>query len=144
MTLTSNAAGGDVALRHATRPATVSLPYRPESVAVARCCVRAKLDEWGLDELVDDASVIVSELATNAVRTGCRTRMIVAVRRPAEHLVRLLVVDGSGAMPVMVEAGSDATSGRGLAIVHRLTHGRWGVTVFPFGKIVHADLAIAR
>ncbi len=70
--------------------------------------------------------------------------MIVAVRRPAEHLVRLLVVDGSGAMPVMIEAESDATSGRGLAIVHRLTHGRWGVTLLPFGKIVHADLVITR
>ncbi|MCX4756886.1 ATP-binding protein [Kitasatospora purpeofusca] len=144
MTLTSNAAGGGVALRRATRPATVSLPYRPESVAAARCCIRAKLHDWGLDELVDDASVVVSELATNAVRTGCRTRMIVAVRRPAEHLVRLLVVDGSGAMPVMIEAESDATSGRGLAIVHRLTHGRWGVTLLPFGKIVHADLVITR
>ncbi|WP_405007076.1 ATP-binding protein [Kitasatospora purpeofusca] len=144
MTLTSNAAGGGVALRRATRPATVSLPYRPESVGAARCCIRAKLHEWGLDELVDDASVIVSELATNAIRTGCRTRMIVAVRRPAEHLVRLLVVDGSGAMPVMIETGSDATSGRGLAIVHRLTHGRWGVTLFPFGKIVHADLPVNR
>jgi hypothetical protein len=124
-------------------PATVCLPYQPESAGAARRFVRTKLREWGLDDLVDDASLIVSELTTNSVETCCQTRMLVGVRRPTERIVRILVGDGSRSMPVMVQAGPDATSGRGLAMVHRLTHGRWGVTLLPFGKVVHADLATA-
>ncbi|MFJ3788992.1 ATP-binding protein [Kitasatospora sp. NPDC090091] len=132
----------DVAVRAVAAPATICLPYRPESVAAARRFVGAKLREWGLDDLMDDASVIVSELATNSVRTGCQTRMLVAVRRPSDRVIRILVGDGSRSMPVMVETGPGHTSGRGLAMVHRLTRGRWGVTPLPLGKIVHADLTV--
>ncbi|MGW2868725.1 ATP-binding protein [Kitasatospora sp. NPDC001225] len=123
-----------------TTPATICLPYRPESVSAARRFIRVKLREWGLDDLVDDSAVIVSELATNSSKTGCHTRMLVGVRRPTDRIVRILVGDGSRSMPVMIQAGPDATSGRGLAMVHRLTHGHWGVTLLPFGKVVHADL----
>ncbi|MEV7936542.1 ATP-binding protein [Kitasatospora sp. NPDC088264] len=123
-----------------TTPATIRLPYQAESVGAARRFVVAKLREWGLDDLVDDASLIASELATNAVRTGCQTRMIVAVRRPSDRIIRILVGDGSCSMPVMIQAEPDATSGRGLAMVHRLTQGRWGASPRPFGKVVHADL----
>jgi anti-sigma regulatory factor (Ser/Thr protein kinase) len=151
MTLLSNVARGDAPplpdedtrARPHSEPATVCLPYRPESVGAARRLVAAKLREWGLDELVDDAMVIVSELVTNAVKTGCQTRMVVAVRRPSSRVVRILVGDGSRAMPVMVKAETEQTSGRGLAIVHLLTRGRWGVTPLPLGKIVHADLPVA-
>ncbi|MFJ7247168.1 ATP-binding protein [Kitasatospora sp. NPDC098652] len=149
MTLLSNALRGDAVLhqipdastRPRATPATVCLPYRPESVGAARRFVCAQLREWGLDDLVDDAVVIVSELATNSIKTGCQTRMLIGVRRPSDRIVRILVGDGSRSMPVMVQAGPDATSGRGLSMVHRLTHGRWGVTPLPFGKVVHADLA---
>ncbi|MER6302505.1 ATP-binding protein [Kitasatospora sp. NPDC001539] len=150
MTLVSNGGrsnaglpqGSAASVRARAAPMTTCLPYRPESVAAARRFVVAKLLEWGLDDLADDASVIVSELATNSLRTGCRTRMLVGVRRPTERVVRILVGDGSRSLPVMVQAGPGATSGRGLAMVHRLTHGRWGVTLLPFGKVVHADLAV--
>ncbi|MEV6975176.1 ATP-binding protein [Kitasatospora sp. NPDC093806] len=146
MSLISNAAREHAVagIHPRTGPAALHLPYLPESVAAARRFVGAQLRQWGLDALVDDASVIVSELATNAVKTGCQTRMLVAVRCPTDRIVRILVGDGSPVMPVMLQAGPDATSGRGLAMVHRLTHGRWGVTVSPSGKVVHADLAIPR
>ncbi|MFD7592607.1 ATP-binding protein [Kitasatospora sp. NPDC059812] len=120
--------------------AELLLPYLPESVGAARRFVAATLREWGLDDLVDDAAVIVSELVTNSFKTCCQTRILVGVRRPTDRIVRILVGDGSRSMPVMVQAGPDATSGRGLAMVHRLTRGRWGVTLLPFGKVVHADL----
>ncbi|MFJ9693797.1 ATP-binding protein [Kitasatospora sp. NPDC101183] len=146
MTLLSNATRGTLRLdlgvkvHQRAEPATVCLPYQPASVAAARKLVRAKLREWGLDVLIDDATLVVSELVTNAVKTGCQTRMVVAVRRPSPDRVRILVGDGSRVMPVMIRAGHDATSGRGLAMVHRLTRGRWGITPLPLGKIVHADL----
>ncbi|MFI2609948.1 ATP-binding protein [Kitasatospora sp. NPDC018619] len=148
MTLLSNAVRGDAVLQQApdasarlrAAPGTIRLPYRPESVGVARRFVCAQLREWGLDDLVDDSAVIVSELVTNSFKTGCQTRMLVAVRRPSDRIVRILVGDGSRSMPVMVQAGPDSTSGRGLSMVHRLTRGRWGVTLLPSGKVVHADL----
>ncbi|MFD7447908.1 ATP-binding protein [Kitasatospora sp. NPDC059827] len=125
----------------ASAPAIICLPYRPESVGAARRFVHAKLREWELDELVDDAVVIVSEFVTNSVETCCRTHLLVGLRRPTDRTVRILVGDGSRSMPVMVQAGPEATSGRGLAMVHQLTNGHWGVTPLPFGKVVHADLA---
>ncbi|MFE7594584.1 ATP-binding protein [Kitasatospora sp. NPDC057512] len=148
MTLLSKAVRGDAVLQQVpdasahlrSASGTVCLPYQPESVGVARRFVCARLREWGLDDLVDDSAVIVSELVTNSSKTGCHTRMLVGVRRPTDRVVRILVGDGSRSMPVMIQAGPDATSGRGLAMVHRLTNGRWGVTLLPFGKVVHADL----
>ncbi|MFE6054587.1 ATP-binding protein [Kitasatospora sp. NPDC056446] len=132
-----------VGIRPDSGPATACLPYSAESVGVARRLVATKLLEWGLPGLVDDASLIVSELVTNAVKTGCQTRLVVAVRRPSDRIVRVLVGDGSRMMPVMIQTRPGATSGRGLAMVHKLTRGRWGVTPRPFGKVVHADLSVA-
>ncbi|MGW3078587.1 ATP-binding protein [Kitasatospora sp. NPDC001132] len=76
MTLLSNVARGNAALPP-PEPATICPPHLPESVGVARRFVSGKLREWGLDDLVDDASVVVSELTTNALKTGCQTRMVI-------------------------------------------------------------------
>ncbi|MFJ9610426.1 ATP-binding protein [Kitasatospora sp. NPDC101176] len=121
-------------------PATLRLPYAAESAAAARRLVRAKLTEWELPDLVDDALLIISELVANAVGTGCQTHMVVAIRRPTDRTVRLLVSDGSASLPVRIDAGPDAESGRGLDLVHKLTNAKWGVQLWPRGKVVHADL----
>ncbi|MFJ3217683.1 ATP-binding protein [Kitasatospora sp. NPDC086801] len=125
-----------------SKPATVRLPYLPESAGKARRMVREKLGEWGLPELVDDGELIVSELVANAAKTGCLTRMAVTIRRVGDRTVRVAVRDGSGALPVLMVAGEGEECHRGLALVHKLTKGRWGVVVEPFGKVVHADLVV--
>ncbi|MFJ8440307.1 ATP-binding protein [Kitasatospora griseola] len=124
--------------------ATLCLLSRPESAAAARRLVRTKLTEWGLPDLVDDALLIVTELVANAVGTGCRTRMVVGVRRPTVGTVRLLVSDGSASLPVQLTAGPDSESGRGLDLIHHLTRAKWGARPWPRGKVVHADLSAAR
>ncbi|MFJ7910193.1 ATP-binding protein [Kitasatospora sp. NPDC096204] len=121
-------------------PATVRLPYVAQSAAAARRLVRAKLTEWELPDLIDDALLIVSELVANALGTGCQTHMVVAIRRPTNRTVRLLVSDGSASLPVRINAGPGAESGRGLDLVHTLTNAKWGVQLWPRGKVVHADL----
>ncbi|MFF3069232.1 ATP-binding protein [Kitasatospora sp. NPDC057936] len=123
-------------------PATMRLPYDFQSARAARLLVNAKLVEWGLKILIDDAELIISELVSNAAKTGCRTYMIVAVRRPTVGVVRLLVSDGSAALPVRIEAGPSNESGRGLDLVHRLTKAKWGVKLWPRGKVIHADLEV--
>ncbi|GHF77021.1 hypothetical protein GCM10018790_63890 [Kitasatospora xanthocidica] len=123
-------------------PATLRLPYTPQSARAARRLVNVKLTEWGLEALVEDAELIISELVGNAAKTGCQTFMVVAVRRPAAGIVRLLVSDGSASMPVRIDAGPSAESGRGLDLVHRLTKAKWGVQLWARGKVVHADLEV--
>ncbi|MGW3183806.1 ATP-binding protein [Kitasatospora sp. NPDC001119] len=123
-------------------PATVSLRYRPESARAAHLLVRGKLTEWGLDKLVDPAELIVTELVSNACKTGCLTFMRVAVRRPAPGFVRVCVRDGSCELPVLLKAGDEEECHRGLVLVHELTSGRWGTSLEPRGKCVHADLTI--
>ncbi|MFI6157719.1 ATP-binding protein [Kitasatospora sp. NPDC051170] len=122
-------------------PTTLRLPYTPMSARTARHMVRVKLTEWSLPHLIDDAELITSELVGNAVKTGCLTFLIVGIRRTTSSTVRLLVSDGSASPPVLIDAGPDAESGRGLALVDQLTRQRWGVTVWPHGKVIHADLA---
>ncbi|MCG6499655.1 ATP-binding protein [Kitasatospora sp. A2-31] len=120
------------------------LPYAPESPGRARQFVTRVLTEWGLGPLVDAAKVITSELVTNAARTGCRRQMMVTVRLISRTTVRISVYDGSRALPVLIEASRDEECHRGLALVHHLTHGCWGVTPLPLGKVVHADLTVAK
>ncbi|AUY49744.1 ATP-binding protein [Streptomyces sp. CB01881] len=117
------------------------LPYKPQSVGQARRLVREALTAWGLGHLIDTAALVTSELVTNAAKTGCQLLMTVTVERIAKATVRVSVRDGSRALPVLIQASDDDEGHRGLSLVHRLTGGRWGVTVEPLGKVVHADIA---
>ncbi|MFE7526355.1 ATP-binding protein [Kitasatospora sp. NPDC057542] len=116
------------------------LPYEPQSAAAARRLVRTTLRGWELEDLVEAAELVVSELVGNAAKTGCRLTMTVTVERVTDRCVRISVRDGSRTLPCLIEAGPAAESGRGLALVNHLTGGHWGATLETFGKTVHADL----
>ncbi|MFF2352266.1 ATP-binding protein [Kitasatospora sp. NPDC058115] len=131
------------ALTRTSGPATLRLPYTPASARTARLLVRAKLTEWKLPQLIDDAELVMSELVGNAARTGCRTSMLVGIRHATGDTVRLLVADGSAILPVLIDADPDAESGRGLLLVDQLTRQRWGVIPWPRGKVVHATLSVS-
>ncbi|WP_123553660.1 ATP-binding protein [Kitasatospora cineracea] len=122
--------------------ASIELPYRPESASQARQLVRMVLAEWSLDDLVDDAVLVASEMVTNSAKTGCHTAMTFQIIRTTAASVRILVTDGCRVLPVRIKAGSGDESGRGLELVHKLTHGRWGASLEPLGKTVHADLRV--
>ncbi|MFG2845729.1 ATP-binding protein [Kitasatospora sp. NPDC048296] len=125
------------------RPTMAELPYEPRSASAARRLVRGALTDWELDHLVDDAELIVTELVSNAAKTGCLTAMRVGISRVtnrAGQAVRISVRDGSRSLPVMVGAAHDAESGRGLALVDRLAV-VWGVDLDPHGKTTWADIA---
>ncbi|MFB7380812.1 ATP-binding protein [Kitasatospora purpeofusca] len=116
------------------------LPYEPQSAAAARGLVRTALRDWELEDLVEAAELVVSELVGNAAKTGCRLEMTITVERITDRCVRISVRDGSRILPCLIDAGPAAESGRGMALVHHLTGGHWGVTLEPCGKTVHADL----
>ncbi|MCX4682741.1 ATP-binding protein [Kitasatospora purpeofusca] len=116
------------------------LPYEPQSAAAARRLVRTALRGWELEDLVEAAELVVSELVGNAAKTGCRLEMTVTVARITDRCVRISVRDGSRALPCLIDAGPAAECGRGMALVHHLTGGHWGASPEPYGKTVHADL----
>lgn len=46
----------------------LQLAASPDAVRQARRLVRTRPAEWGLEALIDDRALVVSELATNAVK----------------------------------------------------------------------------
>jgi GAF domain-containing protein/anti-sigma regulatory factor (Ser/Thr protein kinase) len=121
------------------RAASWSWPHDPTAVAKARAAVGDKLAEWGLDALVDDMVLVVSELATNAIRyaTGrIEVRLICG-----EQTLTCEVSDDSTANPWLLHAEEEDESGRGMLITAQLTS-RWGVRQTPEGKIIWVEQPI--
>jgi len=80
----------------------------PASVRAARLFVVDRLQDWGLDDLVDSAALLTSEVATNAV---LHTRRPFLVR--AHHqgpCVRIEVIDQSEEVPNLPRHLARATS----------------------------------
>ena len=133
------ATGGDVMRVAAWDEFTRSLPCAARSAAEARALVRAAFGAWGLEGVVDDGALLVSELVGNAAEHTRSRRIRVTVSRPHVDVVRISVVDRSGTMPVPRRAREEDQGGRGLAVVDALTT-RWGVDSLAWGKRVWAEL----
>ncbi|MBP2703186.1 ATP-binding protein [Microbispora sp. RL4-1S] len=100
------------------------LPAVPASVASARSLVRRELTRWGLDAMVDDCSLVVSELASNVVRHG-GTVFTLRLGSNGTWVYGEIFDQGEG-LPRQREADMDSTDGRGLLIVRELADD-WGV-----------------
>jgi anti-sigma regulatory factor (Ser/Thr protein kinase) len=108
----------------------VTVRHAPTSAGEVRRRVGADLSRRGLpDDVVDDATLLASELVGNAVRyahplPGGVLRVAWSVGRDC---VRLRVTDGGGpSAPRVRDAGPSDVRGRGLAIVDSLARA-WGV-----------------
>jgi anti-sigma regulatory factor (Ser/Thr protein kinase) len=106
----------------------------------ARRWARSVLGRWSLanDDLLDDGSLVVTELANNAV-LHARSTFSVDVRSQAD-VVRISVRDASLSMPSVAAPGVMDRFGRGLGIVAALATS-WGVDADAEGKVVWAQLA---
>jgi anti-sigma regulatory factor (Ser/Thr protein kinase) len=120
---------------------------------MARAHLRDILARWGLSRLAGQAEYVVSELVTNAVNASTRDgepacdelgRLLTIglALRAGSGLLRIEVWDRADGTPVARDAGSDAVSGRGLAMIAYFSSARWGWTSRdPHGwKNVHAIL----
>jgi len=109
-----------------------------EAPCGARRFVVGALRQWGCaTDLVDDAALVVTELATNVV-VHVNKPFSVAVR--TEHdSVRLAVHDPGAIAPSMRYPSHGAQTGRGLGIVAALAN-NWGVEMRTDGKTVWAEL----
>ncbi|MGW8602424.1 ATP-binding protein [Streptomyces sp. NPDC055893] len=117
-----------------------TLPREAGSAAVARRLVRAALTLWGLESLIDDTSLVMTELVSNAADHSRLSAIRVIVSRPSAQEVRVGVVDRSRAVPMLpANSGGDHVRGRGLLLVDTLSE-RWGTELYLWGKQVWAEL----
>ncbi|MEU0657336.1 ATP-binding protein [Streptomyces albogriseolus] len=99
-------------------------------MGMARRLTAARLRYCGLEALVDDAKLIVSELVTNAIQHGggVQVTFTMTVR---DGFLHLAVHDGTPCRPVVRSAPEDAECGRGLFLVDWLASahgGTWGTS----------------
>ncbi|MFD8297149.1 ATP-binding protein [Streptomyces bauhiniae] len=118
---------------------TETLPRQPESAALARRLAQIALTTWGLAHLSDDAALLISELAANAVRHAQRDSIHVSVERVAPGTVRVSVADFSCALPEPRAATTNDEDGRGLPLIAALAT-NWGADERRWGKVVWAEL----
>lgn len=108
----------------------------PVSASLARQFVCTHLAAHGLQHLVEDVRLVVTELATNAVEHA-RTSFILTLSM-ANSAVRVGIVDESTSAPVACTPLDTDTSGRGLLLVDRLSQA-WGSSVSDGLKTVWAS-----
>jgi anti-sigma regulatory factor (Ser/Thr protein kinase) len=109
----------------------------PGAVTAARRFVSHLLETWGHPDLVWDAAVVTSELATNAVRHAS-SPFRVSVDR-ARGGVRIGIEDIGPGRPQLRTATPEDVGGRGIGIVEELSD-RWGVDELRPGKVTWAEL----
>lgn len=121
----------------ATHRAQLFVPV-PEAVRAARQFVVETVTAWSEDGLVDDAAIVGTELATNALRHASSSFRVVLEWQEAS--VRLAVHDVSTALPVRRRPDLSAEGGRGVALVESLS-ADWGAELLPDGgKVVWSRL----
>jgi anti-sigma regulatory factor (Ser/Thr protein kinase) len=118
--------------------ATFDLPHELTSVATARRLVAQQVTDWHAEQLLDDAVLVVSELATNAIThadSPCRVRLSLT-----PGTFRIDVIDAGSGTPEPQLLDLAAEHGRGLGMVAAVA-AAWGIEALPGeGKLVWAEL----
>ena len=121
-----------------TEEAAQAFPFEATSPGAARRFVAETLMGWGRGALIEDASVVTTELTSNVlVHVG--TGFTVKISRH-DDVIRIGVVDASRDMPVAGDARKAALGGRGLLLIKAMAS-RWGADRIEGGKIVWAELS---
>ncbi|MER6917775.1 ATP-binding protein [Streptomyces spiralis] len=120
------------------------LPFEaaPSEVTLLRRAAARQLSRWNVPVAVDEAEVIVTELATNVVKhvgEGASAMLVLEWRRDR---LRLEVHDRSPALPSLRDADCYEECGRGLHLIAGLAVG-WGAVVTAGGKAVWCEVPLS-
>ena len=105
---------------------------------MARAFVAESLQGWHLDNMIESASLVVSEVVTNAIIHARSDADLMLERTPTA--LRISVTD-RGAGLIGEPAPSVSDGGRGLLIVQQLSTS-WGAEPTGSGNCVWAELPI--
>ncbi len=116
-----------------------TLGATPATARSARRQVRRVLGEHGVNEKVTGvAELLTSEVVTNALLHARSASSLCVFVWPT--VIRVEIEDPSSLLPTPRQAGLEAVSGRGLAILSALAQS-WGVEPGPRGKRVWFEIA---
>ncbi|MEV8554230.1 SpoIIE family protein phosphatase [Streptomyces glaucescens] len=118
-----------------SRVAEWSVPSDPAEVPSVRARCRATLRSWGLEEIAFTTELILSELATNAIRYGSPP---VNVRLLYGRCLVCEVSDASSTSPRLRRATTTDEGGRGLFLVAQFAQ-RWGTRYTARGKVIWTE-----
>jgi anti-sigma regulatory factor (Ser/Thr protein kinase) len=125
----------------ATRGSIVRVGFSPDLTSVREARLLAATHLKDLPKpVLDEALLVISELATNAV-VHARTEFVLEIDRAGNQMV-LSVFDSSEMLPNVQREANDA-HGRGLQIIGTLCE-NWGVTPSVAGKRVWGILRTDR
>ena len=125
------------AVEQAVAEARSRLAAEVQSAGSARRFVETTLEEWDCADSLEIVKLLVSELVTNAVLHAGSDAEVVVQLTPS--MLHIEVMDDSPVMPILREAGSSETSGRGLALVANYA-AAWGTRRLAHGKSVWFDV----
>ncbi|RAY16041.1 ATP-binding protein [Actinomadura craniellae] len=106
----------------------------PRAARAARLLVRAALSDWSLPHLVEDATLVATELVSNAIRSAEAISLEVSLEAGS---VRVEVFDTSRELPKKGEGRLLDEHGKGLLLVEALA-ADWGYRLVRGGKVVWA------
>jgi anti-sigma regulatory factor (Ser/Thr protein kinase) len=130
----------------ATVLGSLTIPGRPEQVSAARTFVAQTLNSRRVDADCDAATLLTSEIVTNAIqhtKSGVEggTVTIVVIGVPRGVLVEI-IDDGSPGTPI-VKGDLYAAEGHGLFLVQHMA-AQWGYLRDPAGTTVWFHLPVAQ
>ncbi|GAB1335839.1 hypothetical protein ACE1SV_24290 [Streptomyces sp. E-15] len=120
------------------------LPFKavPVEVRLLRNAAARQLTRWGMPVAVDEAEVLITELATNVVKHVGDGAVAALVLEWRSNRLRLEVHDRSPVLPVARKVGRHDECGRGLHLVAGLT-ADWGATPTAVGKAVWCEVPLS-
>lgn len=135
------AAGLVGAAESAMADASSRLPRDRRSAGAARRFVEETLDSSTATDVIETATLLVSEVVANAViHAGSVLDLKVWVDTKR---LRVEVADSMPVAPVIKNGGTETTTGRGMFLIDALAD-RWGTDVHDSGKTVWFELDRAR
>ncbi|MEW1686733.1 ATP-binding protein [Streptomyces sp. NPDC091265] len=119
------------------------LPFEavPATVRHLRRAARGQLEQWGLSSLIDEAELVVSELAGNVIKHVGSGVAAALVLEAAPGRLRIELHDRSFHVPVRSSADCDDECGRGLHLLAGIA-ADWGTLLTATGKAVWCELSV--